>query len=236
MFAVADSTDRLAGLWRACRRVMSRRNMLLALAVAAPFTASAQIYTGTAGADGGGVVLSNFQTEQTPTLLVAAPRADSPSAAPQAGSRAVVQVQPIAAPAELLSVIADVARRVDIDPELLKAVITVESRYDPRALSPKGAIGLMQLLPSTAKRFGARDPYLPHQNILAGASYLKWLMAMFAGDLELVLAAYNAGENAVLKAGRKIPPYPETQAYVPRVLAHLRCAQDAACKAAVRGS
>ena len=137
-----------------------------------------------------------------------------------------------AAPAELASLIADVAEQADVAPELLHAVIAAESRYDRRAVSPKGAIGLMQLLPSTARRFGASDPYSPRQNILAGAHYLKWLMALFENDLELVLAAYNAGEQAVLKAGRRIPPFAETQAYVPKVLAYLRCASAPACKPA----
>jgi soluble lytic murein transglycosylase-like protein len=90
----------------------------------------------------------------------------------------------------------------------------------------------MQLLPATAQRFGASDPYVARQNVMAGASYLKWLMGLFQNDLELVLAAYNAGEQAVLKAGSRIPPYPETMAYVPRVMAYLRCARSATCKTA----
>jgi len=151
---------------------------------------------------GEAVVLSNFRSMETPVLL------------------------------ELASLIADVAEQADVAPELLHAVIAAESRYDRRAVSPKGAIGLMQLLPSTARRFGASDPYSPRQNILAGAHYLKWLMALFENDLELVLAAYNAGEQAVLKAGRRIPPFAETQAYVPKVLAYLRCASAPACKPA----
>jgi soluble lytic murein transglycosylase-like protein len=134
------------------------------------------------------------------------------------------------APAELHRLIADVAAQVQIAPELLHAVIAAESSYNPRALSSRGAIGLMQLLPATARRFGASDPYVARQNVLAGASYLKWLMAQFHNDLELVLAAYNAGEQAVVRAGHRIPPYAETQAYVPRVLAYLRCANSSACK------
>jgi soluble lytic murein transglycosylase-like protein len=130
---------------------------------------------------------------------------------------------------ELRRVVDEVAGKVGISADLLHAVIAAESRYDTRALSPRGAIGLMQLLPATAKRFGARDPYAPDENVLAGARYLKWLMQMFQNDLELVLAAYNAGEQAVVKAGRRVPPYAETQAYVPRVLAYLRCASDSAC-------
>ncbi len=122
------------------------------------------------------------------------------------------------------------ATQVSIAPELLHAVIAVESGYDVRALSPRGAIGLMQLLPATAQRFGVKNPYSPKENLMGGASYLKWLMALFDNDLELVLAAYNAGENAVLKAGLRIPPYAETQAYVPKVLAFLRCNASKICK------
>jgi soluble lytic murein transglycosylase-like protein len=136
------------------------------------------------------------------------------------------------APAEVRQIINDVALQVQIAPELLHAVIAAESNFNSRALSPRGAIGLMQLIPATATRFGATDPYVARQNVLAGASYLKWLMALFNNDLELVLAAYNAGEQAVIRAGGKIPPYPETMAYVPRVLAFLRCARSAACRPA----
>lgn len=80
----------------------------------------------------------------------------------------------------------------------------------------------MQLLPATAKRFGVSDPFVERDNLFAGASYLKWLMGYFEGDVELVLAAYNAGEQAVVKAGRRVPQYPETQAYVRRIMADLR--------------
>ena len=105
-----------------------------------------------------------------------------------------------------------------LEPNLLRAVIVVESGFNSRALSPKGAMGLMQLMPATARRFGAFDLYDPHQNIAAGASYLKFLMNRFGNDVSLALAAYNAGEEAVQRSGRRIPPFSETQAYVPRVL------------------
>jgi soluble lytic murein transglycosylase-like protein len=105
-----------------------------------------------------------------------------------------------------------------IEANLLRAVIVVESGFNSRALSPKGAVGLMQLMPSTARRFGASDLYDPRQNVVAGASYLKFLMTRFGNDMRLALAAYNAGEDAVQRSGGHIPPFSETQAYVPRVL------------------
>jgi soluble lytic murein transglycosylase-like protein len=85
-------------------------------------------------------------------------------------------------------------------------------------VSRKGALGLMQLMPATARRLGVRDPFDPAQNIQAGARYLRELLTQFRGDLALALAAYNAGEAAVMRAGYRVPPYAETLAYVPRVL------------------
>jgi soluble lytic murein transglycosylase-like protein len=117
-----------------------------------------------------------------------------------------------------------VANAVGVSPALIHAVISVESNYDVQALSSRGAMGLMQLMPSTATRFGAANPYLGQDNVYAGARYLKWLLGVFDGNLELVLAAYNAGEGAVLRAGLKVPPYAETQAYVQRVMSTLKSA------------
>lgn len=192
----------------------------------------AQIYASAPGGDSA-VVLSNFQSTATPVLVVDDPGAGigtSPVAADPASRSARGAALPLpAAPADVKRLVADVAAQVQISPHLLHAVIAAESGYIARAVSPRGAIGLMQLMPATAARFGARDPYAARQNVLAGASYLKWLMARFENDMELVLAAYNAGEQAVFKAGMRIPPYPETQAYVPRVLAYLRCARSAEC-------
>ena len=106
-----------------------------------------------------------------------------------------------------------------VRPELVRAVIVVESGFNPRAISRRGAIGLMQLLPSTARRYGAFNAFDPEQNIHAGAHYLADLITRYGVEkLELVLAAYNAGEDAVEKYGRRIPPYKETQTYVPNVL------------------
>lgn len=109
-----------------------------------------------------------------------------------------------------------------IDAALLHAVITVESGYNQGAVSPKGATGLMQLLPATARRFGTANPLDPAANIQAGARYLSHLLGLFDNNLELALAAYNAGENAVIRHGRRLPPYAETQRYVPLVVAHYR--------------
>jgi len=115
--------------------------------------------------------------------------------------------------------IARAAQSANVHPELVRAVIVVESGFNPRAISRRGAIGLMQLLPTTARRYGAFNAFDPEQNIRAGALYLADLIARFGEKkLELVLAAYNAGENAVEKYGRHIPPYRETRAYVPNVL------------------
>ena len=112
------------------------------------------------------------------------------------------------------------AKNTQLDPALIHAVITAESNYNPNAVSDKGAVGLMQLMPDTARRYGVKGKEMrhPEKNITAGAQYLADLIRMFDGDLKLALASYNAGENVVLRYGRKVPPYAETQAYVPRVL------------------
>jgi soluble lytic murein transglycosylase-like protein len=108
-----------------------------------------------------------------------------------------------------------------IPSELVRAVIMVESNYDPRALSTAGAIGLMQLMPETAARMEARDPHDPRENIFGGTRYLRILANLFNGDLELTIAGYNAGEGAVIRYGG-IPPYAETQDYVVKVLTYYR--------------
>lgn len=114
--------------------------------------------------------------------------------------------------------VAEAARLYSVDEGLLHSVIAVESGYNAKAVSKKGAIGLMQLMPATAKRFGARDIYDPAQNIHAGAKYLRHLLQQFNNDLHLVLAAYNAGEQAVARYGNRVPPFTETRLYVPKVL------------------
>jgi len=110
------------------------------------------------------------------------------------------------------------AREHGVDRALLQAVITAESGYDPYAISRKGAVGLMQLMPETARRYGVRNLYDPAENIQGGAKYLRELMTRFNNDLALALAAYNAGEDAIVQHGNRIPPYRETLLYVPRVM------------------
>ncbi len=104
--------------------------------------------------------------------------------------------------------------RFGIDPYLVFLVIEKESRFHLRAVSPKGALGLMQLMPGTARRLGVRKPFDAAENIRAGTQYMRELMDMFGGKVDLVLASYNAGEGAVLKYGRNVPPYRETRDYV----------------------
>lgn len=117
--------------------------------------------------------------------------------------------------------IEEVARRHDVAPHLVRAVIKVESNFQSHARSPKGAVGLMQVMPATGRRFGAADLRDPRSNLSAGTQYLRWLLNRFDEDLTLALAAYNAGEGAVERYGRRIPPFAETQGYVSKVLAHL---------------
>lgn len=115
--------------------------------------------------------------------------------------------------------IADVADRYQLDEKLLHAVIQTESAYNANAVSPAGAVGLMQLMPDTAERYGVEDRNDPVQNIQGGARYLRDLLDMFHPNIDLAIAAYNAGENAVVKYNYTIPPYQETQNYVRQVLA-----------------
>ena len=113
------------------------------------------------------------------------------------------------------------APKYKLDPNLVLAVIEVESAFNVRALSPKNAQGLMQLIPKTASRFGVRNLWDAEQNTRGGMAYLRWLLKNFSGDVRLALAAYNAGERAVERQGG-IPPYEETRSYVKRILRRLQ--------------
>lgn len=191
--------------------------------------ASAQIYGATD--DDGHWVLSNhaLESDATPVIIVQGqPEPTPPVAAPTAlmpvgptGGAGAMTLPP-AVPAKLLTpIIREAAHRHGVPVDLLTAVIAVESGFDERAVSGKGAKGLMQLMPDTARRFGVKDIFAADQNLRAGAAYLRTLMNQFPEDLHLALAAYNAGEGAVLRAGRRIPAFPETQLYVRKVLARL---------------
>lgn len=116
-------------------------------------------------------------------------------------------------------IITDAANRHQVDAKLVHAVIQAESAYNATAISSAGAVGLMQLMPETARRYGVMDRNSPDQNIDGGTRYLKDLIRLFDSNMDLVVAAYNAGENAVIRHHNSIPPYPETQNYVKTVLA-----------------
>ena len=140
----------------------------------------------------------------------------SPNERTQSGDRYDAQL--LARAGQYESLIESAAGAAAVEANLLRAVIVVESGFNPRAVSRKGALGLMQLMPATAQRFGAFNALDPRQNITAGAKYLRFLMDRFGHNVNLALAAYNAGEEAVERNGGQIPPFTETRAYVPRVL------------------
>jgi soluble lytic murein transglycosylase-like protein len=186
-------------------------NALLILAVAAaPGLARADVYSFT---DANGVAhFSNVPSDSRYQLLIATPTD------PAAGAAKGSSIDWLARSAKYDGVISGAAKDATIQAALVRAVIVVESGFNPRAISKKGAIGLMQLQPATARRYGVKNIYDPEQNVRAGAHYLSDLLARFDSNLELALAAYNAGEEAVERYGRHIPPYRETLAYVPSVM------------------
>ena len=131
-------------------------------------------------------------------------------------SAAASLAEPPATPPEIRAIVQDIAPRMGLDIELVIAVIATESAFKSHAISRKDAMGLMQLMPETAARFGVQNPFDPVENIRGGTSYLQWLLQRFAGNVDLALAAYNAGEAAVDSYGG-IPPFPETVQYVAQV-------------------
>ena len=122
----------------------------------------------------------------------------------------------ISTPADLEELIVSAAEQHAVDPNLVRAIVKVESNFNPSAISRKGAMGLMQLMPGTARRLGVRNPFDPEENLDGGVRYLKHLLGLYGGNLALSLAAYNAGEKAVERY-RGVPPYPETQRYIRKV-------------------
>src|SRR6267142_5891948 len=195
-------------------------NAILILAVAAaPGFARADVFSFT---DANGVAhFSNIPTDSRYKLLFATPGDLAPA---EKGP----SINWLARSAQYDGVIRGAAKDATIQAALVRAVIVVESGFNPRAVSKKGAIGLMQLQPATAKRYGVKNIYDPEQNVRAGAHYLRDLLARFDSNLELALAAYNAGEEAVERYGRHVPPFRETLAYVPSVMKVYRRLMDEA--------
>src|ERR1700722_15204098 len=186
-------------------------NSILLLAIAAaPGLARADVYSFT-GADGI-AHFSNVPIDSRYQLLITS--ATDAAAAPTKEHA----IDWLARSAQFDGLITGAAKAATVQAALVRAVIVVESGFNPRAGSKKGAIGLMQLLPATAKRYGVKNIYDPEQNIRAGAHYLSDLLNRFGSNLELALAAYNAGEDAVERYGRHVPPYRETMSYVPSVM------------------
>lgn len=132
--------------------------------------------------------------------------------------------------------IVESGQRNSVDPLLLYSIMHQESSFKPRAMSHKGARGLMQLIPPTASRFGVTNIWDPKQNIEGGARYMRFLLDLFGGDVRLALAGYNAGEGAVMKYGYKVPPYSETQEYVRRIGRRYSIIRDPQAAIALSGS
>jgi soluble lytic murein transglycosylase-like protein len=192
--------------------------LLAVLACSLAPVAQADIYEYT---DSNGVVhLTNLpQHKQQYHLVMHTPRMPTQLARADFNPAARKTLQPLVKAA---------AAQYGLSPALLNAVIRVESGFNPGAVSNKGAMGLMQLMPATASRFGVQNAFSPEQNIRGGAAYLAELLHRFSGDLRLALAAYNAGSQAVIQAGYHIPPFQETQNYVPKVLAYYQHFQSEA--------
>jgi soluble lytic murein transglycosylase-like protein len=183
------------------------RTALLAMALCAltPSLAHAQLYAWTDA--GGRLIVSDTPKDPAAKIYLVATRSAFAATKPVLNRRANVYDGLISEHASLHA----------LSPDFVRAVIQAESAFNPRARSPKGAMGLMQLMPATAAEYRVTDAYDPAQNIRAGVAYLKSLMSRFDNDVSLALAAYNAGPGAVEKYGRTVPPYKETRNYVARI-------------------
>ena len=169
-----------------------------------PVAAQAQIYTWRDAA--GNLVLSDKKKDASARTYTVATGTVFRTTKPLSGRAARFQ-----------SLIDEHSALNSVSADLVRAVIQAESAFNPRAISPKGAMGLMQLMPATATELGVRDPYDPAENIRGGVTYLRQLLDLYDGNVELALAAYNAGPTAVKKYGGRVPPYRETRAYVARI-------------------
>jgi soluble lytic murein transglycosylase-like protein len=187
---------------------ISVRVAVVAVAVACllPRAADAQIY---AWRDANGTLVLSDRELNTPTQIYEVPGAPAYRTTTAAGRAP-------SAP-RFDDIVVAHAQRHSLRPELVRAVIQVESGYNPNATSPKGAMGLMQLMPATARELGVRNPYDPEENIRGGTRYLRQLLDRYDGNEELALAAYNAGSGAVDRYGQRVPPYRETRDYVKKV-------------------
>jgi soluble lytic murein transglycosylase-like protein len=189
----------------------------LAVCIARPTVASAQIFG--AVEPNGTVVLTNLAGERRAGDLKVIVE-DLPNWA--TGNSAATSASNVVDRSRFGNIIAEAGRKWNVRPELIRAIIAVESKFNPQAISKRGARGLMQLMPDTGKRFAAGDLFDPRANVLAGTRYLRALLDLFDENIELAVAAYNAGEQSVIKAGYRIPQNPETRAYVPAVMAQYR--------------
>lgn len=191
----------------------------LAACAALPLAAQADIYRFVD--ENGTVHFSNIPNDPRFKLYMATKK-NEPDAVTNLITNRVVHSYPTAARRRYHEHIVAAARTYQLEPALLHAVISAESGYNPLARSSKGARGLMQLMPATARRYGVDNPLDPQQNIYGGAAYLHDLLALFGNDMKLAIAAYNAGEGSVMEHGNRIPPFRETVQYVPKVLSYYR--------------
>jgi soluble lytic murein transglycosylase-like protein len=187
---------------------MAIRTLILALAAAllTPLSADAQIY---AWRDVNGTLVLSDRKLDDGALTYAVP--DAP------GIRATTPLLESTYREQFEPLVLEHASRLALRPELVRAVIQVESGFNPRARSPRGAMGLMQLMPATARELGVRNAYDPAENIRGGTVYLRRLIDRYDGNEELALAAYNAGADAVDRHGKTVPPFQETRNYVKKV-------------------
>ena len=199
--------------WVMRRKLGASGSVVLLLAVLSVPDARADVWLKRDGA--GPLQFTNAPTFANPTFLFREiPRKDF------GRPRTDFRRWRVGRPTAYDGLIEQVAARHAVDVALVKAVIRAESGFNPTAVSPKGARGLMQLMPATAARHNVRNVFSPSQNIEGGVEHLRMLLDLYAGNVVLALAAYNAGIQAVDAAGRKVPPYRETREYVTRVLAY----------------
>jgi soluble lytic murein transglycosylase-like protein len=186
--------------------MLGRILTLLALCLAWPLQANAQIYAWRDAA--GNLVLSDRRLDDAAVTYAVPDAPQLRTTRPAADTSERDRIEPL---------VLEHSARQSLRPDLVRAVIQVESGFNPRARSPKGAMGLMQLMPGTARDLGVRNAYDPDDNIRGGTIYLRRLLDRFDGNEELALAAYNAGPEAVDRYGGRIPPYRETRDYVRKI-------------------